>query len=221
MNPTCYVDRDKEILMLAKGRRVLHLGCVGHTDLSPEERVHLAQRSLHWKLTAIADVTGVDCSLGVIEEYKKHNIFTNIVYGDVQALKDVKVNGVFDVIIAADIIEHLSNPGEMLEGMKRFCDDDTQIVITTPHAFGLPNYIRFLMGKYHDGHEHVMTFNSDNIRVLLMRHGFKLKRLSSCFQSHAKSKQFLFPIGKTLLKKFPRLGGTLLTLSQYTHEDLK
>lgn len=214
MKPATYVNRDEAILEIARGQRVLHLGCVGNTDLSSEQRIHLAQQSLHWKLSKQADVVGVDYSAEVIEEYKRLGIFNNIFPGDVQRLEELKFEGAFDVVIAADIIEHLSNPGGMLTGIKNFCSDASRIVITTPHAFGLPNFIRFLRGTFTDGAEHVMTFNFDNMHNLLVRHGYGIERFDTCFQSHASSSRVLFPIGKRIFRSFPKLGGTILVVAR-------
>jgi len=213
MKPATYVNRDQAIIEIARGRRVLHLGCVGNTDLSSDQRVHLAPHSLHWKLSKQAEVVGVDYSAEVIEEYKRLDIFNNILPGNVQRLEELELKGTFDVVIAADIIEHLSNPGGMLDGIKHFCSNVTRVVITTPHAFGLPNFIRFLRGHFKDGEEHVMTFNQDNLRNLLTRHGFEIERFDMCFQSHSSSRKVLFPIGQRIFRIFPKLGGTIFVVA--------
>ncbi len=80
-----YVAKEEFILQVASGRTVLHLGCVGFTDLAPGDRVKSAKQSLHWKLTQATETVGVDCSVAVIDEYRKLGIFTNIVAGDVRA----------------------------------------------------------------------------------------------------------------------------------------
>jgi 2-polyprenyl-3-methyl-5-hydroxy-6-metoxy-1,4-benzoquinol methylase len=214
MRPSRYVSRDQEILKIARGRRVLHLGCVGNTDLPAHERVRLAKESLHWKLTTQADVVGVDYSCQVIEQYRQLGVFDNIIHGDVQSLQSVNIEGVFDVVIAADIIEHLSNPGALLQGIRRFCTPSSQVVITTPHAFGLPNFLRFCVGKFRDGEEHVMTFNSDNVRNLLKRHGYRIERFDTCFQVFARNSRLGFRAGKIVLETFPKLGGTLFLVAR-------
>src|SRR5271170_1831060 len=102
-----YVAKEEFILKIASGRSVLHLGCVGFTDVAPSERATFARQSLHWKLTELADTVGIDRSAAVIDEYRKCGIFTNVVAGDVERLDDVPLRRRFDVIIAGDIIEHL------------------------------------------------------------------------------------------------------------------
>lgn len=211
-----YVSRDDAILALASGHSVLHIGCVGFTDLAAEERVRLAPRTLHWKLSRVAATIGVDYSRSVIDDYRRLGIFDNVVWGDAQQLDDVPLDTTFEIVVAADIIEHLSCPGAMLDGLKRFCTSATQVIITTPHAFSLLNYLRFLLGRFKEGNEHVMTFNIFNMRNLLTRHGYEIDLLDTCYQSAAESKGWLFHLGKMLFRAFPRLGGTLFVVAHPT-----
>ena len=72
-----YLNRNESILKMATGKYVLHLGAVGFTDLEVNDRVKNFNKTLHYKLSAIADVIGVDYSANVIRELEKANI-TNI-----------------------------------------------------------------------------------------------------------------------------------------------
>jgi 2-polyprenyl-3-methyl-5-hydroxy-6-metoxy-1,4-benzoquinol methylase len=116
-----------------------------------------------------SNVVGVDRSGAEIEQMRKLGIFDNVVLGDVERLDELATNQKFDVVIAGEIIEHLSNPGRMLDGIKRFCRADTRVIITTPNAFGAPNYLRYSAGRFREGAEHVMTFNEHNLVTLLRR----------------------------------------------------
>jgi 2-polyprenyl-3-methyl-5-hydroxy-6-metoxy-1,4-benzoquinol methylase len=208
------VDRDCELINLARGKRVLHLGAVGFTDFLPEDRAQNAPSTLHWKLTQVADVTGIDYSREVIDAYHRDGIFDNVIYGNVENLSDVEIDGTFDVVIAADIIEHLSNPGLMLEGIKQFCRNGVEVVITTPNAFGVANFLRFAAGTFREGAEHVMTFNVYNLCQILKRHGFTVERIDTCYQQHAAKKR-LFPLMRAMLKRIPAFGGTLFVVSHF------
>jgi hypothetical protein len=98
-----YVAKEDFIVGISSGRNVLHLGCVGFTDLDGKERVKSAKQSLHWKLTQCSKVVGVDRSRAVIEEMRKLGIFDNVVAGDVERLGDLPVNQKFDVVIASPL----------------------------------------------------------------------------------------------------------------------
>lgn len=208
-----YLEKEKAILKIAAGRKLLHLGCVGFTDLDPRERIRLAKESVHWSLSQVADVVGIDSSQEIVREYKDLGLLTNVVVGNVEKLDELHLNVKFDVIVAGDIIEHVSNPGLMLEGIKRFCRADTAIIITTPHAFGLPNYLRFALGRFQDGAEHVMTFNMHNIRNLLERHDYQIQEISTCYQRFAKSYGLVFRFFRLVFDVFPRFGGTLFVVA--------
>lgn len=211
-----YVAKEDFILKVAAGRTVLHLGCVGFTDLAPGDRVRSAKQSLHWKLTQLSETVGVDRSVIVIDEYRKLGVFTNIVAGDVERLDELPITRTFDLVVAGDIIEHLSNPGRMLDGIKRFCTADTQIVITTPNAFGAPNFLRYSVGQFREGAEHVMSFNQQNLSSLLQRHGYSICELHTCFQPRSADKHFapVFTVGRKIFELLPHFGGTLLVVAR-------
>lgn len=204
-----YFDRDEELIKIAQNKTVLHLGCVGFADSDNKERILLAKKSLHFTLTNISQVTGIDYCNEAIEYFKEHGVFDNVLHGNVEYLDDINLDRIFDVIIAGDILEHLSNPGLMLEGIKRFSDNNTLLIITTPHSFGLLNYIRFILNKFREGNEHMMTFNLNNIENLLTRHNYEVKSIDTCHQKHAKNNKLLFIFGKLFFSIFPKFGGTL------------
>jgi|HubBroStandDraft_6_1064221.scaffolds.fasta_scaffold01037_13 SAM-dependent methyltransferase len=216
-----YVAKEDFIVRISSGLTVLHLGCVGFTDLDGQDRVKFAKQSLHWKLTQCSKVVGVDRSGAVIEEMRKLGIFDNVVAGDVERLDELPVNQKFDIGIAGDIIEHLSNPGRMLDGIKRFCRTGTRVIITTPNAFGAPNYLRYSAGKFREGAEHVMSFNEQNLVTLLQRHGYAVAESHTCFQPRSAEahNSLAFRAGKSILRLFPRFGGTLMVIATPTTVD--
>jgi 2-polyprenyl-3-methyl-5-hydroxy-6-metoxy-1,4-benzoquinol methylase len=123
---TNYVERESAILNVIRGRKVLHLGCVGFTDLEPDERVAMASRSLHWTLSQVADVVGIDSAEDVVREYERLGIFKNILVGDVTRIEELRLTAKFNVILVGDILEHVSNPGSMLDGLRGLCNSETR-----------------------------------------------------------------------------------------------
>lgn len=213
---TMYLAKEDFIVRMSAGRKVLHLGCVGFTDLSREDRVQAARRSLHWKLTDCAETVGVDRSAEVIEDLAQLGVLDNIVAGDVERLEETPIAGTFDIVVAGDIIEHLSNPGRMLEGIKRFCGPETRLIITTPNAFGAPNFLRHCLGRFREGDEHVVSFNSQGLATLFRRHGYEVVEMHTCFQprsAEGRSKAG-FAVARRILEMFPRVGGTLLAVAR-------
>ena len=102
----------------------------------------------------------------------------------------------------------------MLDGIRRFCTEKTQLILTTPNAFGAPNFLRYSLGKFRDGAEHVMSFNPQNLATLLDRHGYSLSELHTCFQPLSRRTGVEFQLGRRALELFPRFGGTLLAVAK-------
>lgn len=210
-----YVQRNEKILELCRSRRVLHLGCVGFTDCPVEEKVRLAKRSLHYLLSQACDCIGIDNDQRSIRELQKRAIFENVIVGDVERLEEMPLDlGSFEVVAAGDIIEHLSNPGKMLEGIKRFLKPGGLLIISTPNAMGLPAYLRFLSGRFQEGEQHVVCFNPITLFQLLDRHEYAVVEAYTCHQIDAQRRYgLLYSMGRRLFQALPKFGGTLLYVS--------
>jgi 2-polyprenyl-3-methyl-5-hydroxy-6-metoxy-1,4-benzoquinol methylase len=210
-----YIERDSELIRLADGKKVLHLGCVGFTDGTHAEKIALAKSSLHARLSEVAlECTGVDLDGDAIRELRDLKVFTNVIEGDVQKLSELPDSlGDYDLVIAGDIIEHISNPGLMLKGIHSFMKPGGRLIVSTPNAFGIASYIKYLRGSFREGAQHVLCFNPITLRQLLERNGFEIENAYSCYQSRAASLYGrTFRIFRTLLEYFPHLGGTLLVI---------
>ena len=206
-----FFERESAIAEIVRGKRVLHLGCIGFADSDPLARVDLFQKSLHFRLSQIADVVGVDYAESVITQLQSGGHGMNIVVGDVEMLDEVPINGQFDIVLAGDIIEHIANPGKMLAGIQRFCGPETELVLTTPNAFGLLGQVRFTIGRFKEAREHVLSFNRYNLEQMLSRFNFKIVAIDTCYQhwvNDEHSSVVLF-LAKRLFKTIPKWGGTL------------
>lgn len=173
----------------------------------------MAQKSLHAALTEAASVcTGVDLDGEAISELRNLGIFTNVVEGDVERLSELGSDlGRYDLVVAGDIIEHVSNPGLMLDGIKDRLNKDGRLIVSTPNAFGIASWIKYARGKFREGAQHVLCFNPITLRQLLERHGYEVTEALSCYQSRAVDQYGAsFRLLRLILEKQPRFGGTLL-----------
>jgi 2-polyprenyl-3-methyl-5-hydroxy-6-metoxy-1,4-benzoquinol methylase len=213
--PTAYVSRDEYILSRCRGKRVLHLGCLGETCRAASEReaFFLTSRSLHARLGEVsARLVGVDLESEALTALQRAG-YPDVYGGDVENLNDVGLPSIgFDVVVAGDIIEHLSNPGRMLDGIRDILERGGELVVTTPNAYGLPNYLRFLKGNLREGADHVQSYSPFTLGYLLARHGWSVSSALSCHQARAESLsgRTAFAAGRWILRQFPKLGGTLL-----------
>ena len=207
-----FIERDPEIIALCRGKSVLHLGCVGFTDCSVSEKTRLARESLHAAITEVADqCLGVDLDGETVTQLTNGGVFNNLVEGNVEKLSELDLSPkVFDLVIAGDIIEHLSNPGLMLDGIQERLGSGGQLLVSTPNSFGIASWIRVLFGRFREGAQHVLCFNPITLEQLLNRHNLEVTSASTCYQTRAAQNYGKsFKVLRAILRKFPKFGGTL------------
>lgn len=130
-----YVPNKHRFLMkLAEGRRVLHIGCAD----ALAEVEHKAQegRFLHARLAQTArELWGCDIDAKVLDRLRELFAMEHLVLADAQNLKLEDVGGrPFEMAIAAEVIEHLTNPGSLLESVRRILARGGLFSITTPNG---------------------------------------------------------------------------------------
>ena len=159
---------------ISRGKRVLHLGCTNYPYTS-EAIDH--DMLLHFELEKIAShVTGFDYDqegLNILAEHGSKNLFQ----ADLEKLHDVSCEETFEVIVAGEMIEHLNNPGLFLQGIRRFMDDKTQLVITTINAYcALRIALYGVKGKGGTNEpvhpDHIAYYSYSTLRLLLERHDY-------------------------------------------------
>lgn len=174
------VQRVPYLKNLCRGKKVLHLGC---TDYPFTEIVLADDRLLHFELGKIADqVYGFDFDQRGIDVLRRHGA-TDLFQADLERLDDVPLDEKFDVIIAGEMIEHLSNPGLFLKGIRRFMHDDTNLVITTINAYcGFRMLVYGLRGKGGTNEpvhpDHVAYYSYSTLRLILERHDLSVNRFA-------------------------------------------
>jgi SAM-dependent methyltransferase len=169
------VDYLKEI---CRDKTVLHLGC---TNWPYTKDVLAVGTLLHLELQGIArelwgfdaDQEGLDllAGLGVKNLYRAH----------LEHLEEVELDQKFDVILAGEMIEHLSNPGLFLRGIKRFMRPDSTLVITTVNAYcGFRMIVYGLRGRGGRAEpvhpDHVAYYSYSTIHLLLSREELVARR---------------------------------------------
>lgn len=170
------VQRLEKIRELSRGRSVLHLGCTNwpYTD----EAIN-AGILLHLDLAKHAsELYGFDYDRPGIDILEAKGV-KDLFQADVEKLDEVDLDKKFDVIIAGEMIEHLNNPGLFLNGIKRFMNADTQLVITTINAYCAMRFALYgLRGKggvaepVHP--DHVYYYSYSTLNLLVNRHGLNV-----------------------------------------------
>ena len=169
------VQRVEYILSQCEGKRVLHLGCTNwpytEDSLSQGTLLHSAIRERCSELYGIdEDEAGLDLL--------RQKGFENLYAANLEKLEGCEITSTFDLVIAGEMIEHLNNPGLFLNGVKRFLEPESVLLITTVNAYC---FIRALLyafkgqgGENEPVHpDHVAYYSYSTLKLLLKRHGFE------------------------------------------------
>jgi SAM-dependent methyltransferase len=168
------IFRIDEILKYCKNRSVLHFGFVQHSHLY--ESLIAKNEWVHGQIAPVARrLVGIDFLKEDVEKIKEKYGYEGY-YGDATDLSTCTLNEKFDVIVCGELIEHLTNPGLMLEGIKKFMNKDSLLIITTPNAWGLSYLLQVKKSnneKNWVNPEHVHWYSFFTLANTLDRHGFK------------------------------------------------
>jgi 2-polyprenyl-3-methyl-5-hydroxy-6-metoxy-1,4-benzoquinol methylase len=156
-------------------------------------------------------VVGIDLSKEGIN-YLKSKGFLDLFVIDIEN-EDIgkKINGRFDIILAGEILEHLSNPGIALNRLNLFMEDDAILVITVPNTFYIGNIVRNLFGKEFINRDHVAYYSPATIDHLCRRFNFEIINVFYSLLKPANYKgRFLFPMKILLQRLIPYLSDGII-----------
>lgn len=147
------------------GKRVLDLGCVEH-EASVSDK---GDWWLHGLIREHAEhVRGVDYDIE--EVVKLCGRGYDVVVADVE---DMDLGDKFDVVIAGEIFEHLTNHRSFLKSVERHLLPEGVLVMSVPNANSL-NYVlqNMVFGHEVDAWDHSVFFTPVTMSVMLMKCGF-------------------------------------------------
>jgi len=122
------VDKITFIQDVCRNKEVLDLGCIRHNA----EFATKDPRWVHQKIRDVASkVVGIDFLNEEVEKLQR--LGYDIRFGDVT--KSLPLNEQFDVIVAGDLIEHLTNFEGFFENCTRLLKKGGILIISTPNPF--------------------------------------------------------------------------------------
>jgi len=214
LTPTKYISRTDFLMDVCKGKSVLHLGCSSGAHL----RARLQRGSLlHAKLAQVAsELCGVDLDGESLQIMQDELGFTNLYEGDVERLSDLNLGMKFDIVLAGDLLEHISRPGAMLDGVRQRLNDGGAFVVSTVNAFGLHFQIKRWLGRYREHFEHVCFYSPETLHNLFERHGYRISQMYGAYTEppYTMSNKMKFFVGAPLFRLFPVLAGTLVVVAE-------
>ncbi|MCA9211743.1 MAG: hypothetical protein KDB27_01665, partial [Planctomycetales bacterium] len=139
--------RDKYLLKLCMNRNVVHLACAAwpftNELLANGELLHLKLHDVCKNLVGI-DVCrkGLDLLGDRFDELHEADLLCNEQF--LQVID--KLDWVPDVFVAGELIEHLDQPGRLLENCRSVMPPTAKLAITVPNAFSAKSFLRVAVG---------------------------------------------------------------------------
>jgi len=160
----CRHRRTDIILNYVCNKNVLDIGCVEHES-------SIEQKSNWWLHGLIknkaANLLGVDYDTAAIEELRKKGY--NVCVANVE---EMNLGCKYDVIVAGEVFEHLTNHRSFLESVKRHLTDNGILVASMPNANSLNYFIQTLVfGHEVDAWDHSSFFTPVTLTVMLKKCG--------------------------------------------------
>ncbi|MCM3878415.1 MAG: class I SAM-dependent methyltransferase [Thermoanaerobaculia bacterium] len=162
---------------ICRGRSVLHFGC---TNWPYTQTMLGAGGLLHLRLAKTArELWGLDSDPEGLRVLGGHGV-PNLVRGDAEALDSCPLDRNFEVVLAGEILEHLSNPGLFLRGVRRFLAPEGRLVLTTVNAYCGFRFAQYFFrgrgGAVEPVHpDHVAYYSYRTLTHLLARAGYAVE----------------------------------------------
>jgi len=166
--PAIY-DRNYYFGQLVKGKSALDIGIVEHDARHWDSPAWLH----HYIHASAAFCLGVDTNTEALKSLteKGYNTTTVDVTSDAYLGRD------FDVIVAGELVEHVSQVESFLAFCARHAHSDTQLLLSTPN----PHYIGFFMRMLR---ENMFISNAEHVSWLSPTHILELCRRTSWWLEH-------------------------------------
>jgi predicted TPR repeat methyltransferase len=160
------------LVEFARGRRVAHVGFVDEHRLEAK----VGQGTwLHARLAESASsLVGLDLEAEGVRWAVEHGFEAYAV--DAQSAEAVAALGLepAEVVIAGEVVEHLDAPGPFFASLQQLVRDDGLLVVTTPNAFRLLNFLAPVGGVELVHPDHTAWHSPHTLTTLLGRSGWEV-----------------------------------------------
>jgi SAM-dependent methyltransferase len=178
-------DRFEIIQKYVEGKDVLDVGCAGCPYNPKKVSFDIIKKSAKSYL-------GLDI---------RKSSDPSIIQGDAET---VNLDKKFGIIVAGDIIEHLSNQGLFLRNMKKHLKENGKLIISTPNIKS-----RWLISPTNP--EHVLWHSKQTLIQLMERHGYEIIEFYYYFGN--KKLFFVFELFKEIFYRlFPPMAEAMMVV---------
>jgi 2-polyprenyl-3-methyl-5-hydroxy-6-metoxy-1,4-benzoquinol methylase len=166
-----FVNRINYLKELCRGKKVLHLGA---TDSPMTKEAIQKGDFLHLHLDEVSEyLIGLDLDFSMIQWLSDNQEINNIKHGNIEKPENYPSTD-FDIVIAGEIFEHLSNPGKALDCIRSTIKSSSVLVITVPNAYSIKGFLRAVIKHELIHPDHTLHHSPHTLKTLLERHGFSV-----------------------------------------------
>ncbi|ELZ13886.1 type 11 methyltransferase [Halovivax asiaticus JCM 14624] len=167
-------DRMQKICKYAEGPTILDLGAVQHElENTTEEWLHA------YLVEEFDNVVGVDVLEDEIDALRKRGY--DMQFGDVT---DMDLGIMADTVVAGELIEHLTNPGALVETAFNHLKPGGLFILTTPNPWAIVHLRRWWSDDPQINDNHVAWYGPIVLKQLLNRYGFDVERMETTRRNH-------------------------------------
>ena len=108
-------------------------------------------------------------------------LFQRTFQNDLNRLNDIPLDGKYDIILAADILQFLVDPADFLSRLKKYLVKGGILAVALPNVVNVQPRLRILFGKFPLHHRGILEaqalhfYTLDSMRQLLTRAGWKVE----------------------------------------------
>ncbi len=160
-------DRVKFLCEQVKGKEVLDVGIVEHT-----ERAESESDWLHGRLRESAkSILGIDILTTEVDALKGKGY--NVIVHDIVA---TPLEEKFEIAVCGDVLEHIDNPGRFVGNLEKSLKAGGRVFVSLPNPWYLNYLIKALFNgsQYVESADHVAWYDANTLVELFGRQGFEL-----------------------------------------------
>ncbi len=108
-------------------------------------------------------------------------LFRRAFQSDLNRIDDVPLDGKYDVILAADILQFLVDPADFLSRLKKYLVKGGLLAVALPNVVNVQTRLRILFGQFPLHHRGILEeqalhfYTLDSMRRLLVRAGWQVE----------------------------------------------
>jgi 2-polyprenyl-3-methyl-5-hydroxy-6-metoxy-1,4-benzoquinol methylase len=214
-------DRKGFIVKACENRSVLHLGCADW----PLTAESLQDGTLlHLSLSKVSNrAFGIDSSEQGLSVLRAHG-FRDLIQWDVEKLEQLRMEDPVEVIVAGEILEHLSNPGLCLNGISQFMRrSKSKLIISVPNAFSIRHFSSLMFCRTELVHpDHTAYYSFATLSELLQRYDLQVREIYAYTEVSKKSSPLnrfaKRVLNATVHRAFPQMSEGIIAVVENDNE---